>query len=79
MLFSKNASIVNESLIKVNESFTVESKEIITEVKKHWSLSTDTSLAEKLGVSKQVINGFKNKKTIDIQAKIIKLLLEELE
>lgn len=57
----------------------MESKKIIAVIKKRWGLSTDTALAEKLGTSKQVINRFKNKKTIDIQAKIIKLLLEELE
>ncbi|MFW5443198.1 MAG: hypothetical protein ACKE51_02675, partial [Methylococcaceae bacterium] len=57
----------------------MESKEIIAELKNRWGVSTDTALAEKLGTSKQVINRFKKKKTIDIQAKIIKLLLEELE
>jgi ribosome-binding protein aMBF1 (putative translation factor) len=57
----------------------MESKEIIAELKNRWGVSTDTALAERLGTSKQVINRFKNKKTIDIQAKIIKLLLEELE
>ncbi len=55
------------------------SKEIISELRKRWGLSTDTALAEKLETSRQVIHRFKNKKTIDVQAKIIHCLLKELE
>lgn len=54
------------------------SNQILNALKSHWHLSSNADLSAKIGVSKQSINGFQNKKTVDIQARIIALLLKEL-
>lgn len=41
-------------------------------------IKTDTALAELLGVERQHIQRYKNRKTTDIQTTIIKLLLDRL-
>ena len=44
-----------------------------------WDMSEYTALAERLGVDKQSIGRYKQRKTVDLQTTIIIALLNELE
>lgn len=54
-------------------------EQILERLKKLTGARFDNDLAIRLGVSKQSLAQYKNKKTIDIQQKIIHLLLEKIE
>ncbi len=53
--------------------------EVIDELKILTGETTDTGVAEQLGIGKQNINQFKKGKQQDVKMKIIALLLEELK
>ncbi len=54
------------------------SEEIIDQLKILTGDKFDSDLAKRLGVDKQSFPQYKNKKTVDIQQKIICLLISEL-
>lgn len=54
-------------------------QQILERLKKLTGDHFDNDLAVRLGVSKQSFAQYKNKKTVDIQQKIIHLLLERIE
>jgi len=54
-------------------------KEVLTCVKKITNDHYDSDLAERIGVCKQSLSQYKNKSSIDVQLRIISLLLDTIE
>lgn len=75
--------MVNDIFTGVNGLFTflmkiLSPEEIISQVKHVTGDRYDSDLAKRIGIDKQSFPQYKNKKTVDLQQKIICLLLEEL-
>jgi hypothetical protein len=54
-------------------------KEVLIKIKKITNKGLDSQLSNDLEVSKQMISQYKNKKNIDLQLKIISLLIHIIE
>lgn len=54
-------------------------KEVLIKIKKITNKELDSQLSNDLEVSKQMISQYKNKKNIDLQLKIISLLIHIIE
>ncbi len=83
LFYLDDARIVNDIFTIVNELFAfmkiLAPEEIIEHVKSITGDRYDSDLAKRLGIDKQSFPQYKNRKTVDIQQKIICLLLAELE
>ena len=55
------------------------SEEVLLKVKSITKDTQDGELASRLGVSKQSLSQYKNKSSIDVQLRIITLLIEKIE
>ncbi len=54
-------------------------EEVLIKIKKITKKELDSQLSTDLGVSKQMISQYKNKKNIDLQLRIISLLIHIIE
>lgn len=54
-------------------------EEVLIKIKKITNKELDSQLSNDLEVSKQMISQYKNKKNIDLQLKIISLLIHTIE